>query len=107
MRFFTVVFYGHGMKTSKTVKTWTRPGRQNLVRHKSGRAYARIFARGKETWKALKTEIMEVAKAKLRDIAGEIEKTTKASAVQDRGRMTPGYFRKMGSAGSSSRLRQR
>lgn len=78
------------MKTSKTVKTWTRTGTQNLVRHKSGRYYARIFAGGKETWKALKTDIMEVAKAKLRDMAGEIEKTTRASAAQDRGRMTLG-----------------
>ena len=87
---FTVLFYGHGMKQSKTVKTWTRTGTQNLVRHKSGRYYARIFAGGKETWKSLKTDIMEVAKAKLRDMAGDIEKTTRASAAQDRGRMTLG-----------------
>ncbi len=87
---FTVVFYGHAMKESKTVKTWTRTGTQNLVRHKSGRYYARIFAGGKESWKALKTDIMEVAKAKLRDLAGEMQKTTKASAAQDRGRMTVG-----------------
>lgn len=78
------------MKPCKTVKTWTRTGTQNLVRHKSGRYYARIFGGGKETWKALKTDIMEVAKAKLRDMAGAIEKTTKAAAAQDRGRMTLG-----------------
>ena len=78
------------MNERKTVKTWTRTGRQNLVRHKSGRYYARIFAGGKETWKALRTDIMEVAKAKLRDMAGDIEKTTRASAAQDRGRMTLG-----------------
>lgn len=87
-----MLFYGHGMKQSKTVKnkTWEKTKVQNLVRHKSGRYYARIYAGGKETWKALKTDIMEVAKAKLRDMAGDIEKTTRANAAQDRGRMTLG-----------------
>ena len=60
------------------------------MRHKSGRYYARIFAGGKETWKTLRTDIMEVAKAKLRELAGEMRKTTRASAAQDRGRMTLG-----------------
>ncbi|MEA3207168.1 MAG: hypothetical protein QOE70_225 [Chthoniobacter sp.] len=78
------------MKASETVKTWTRTGIQNLVRHRSGRYYARIFAGGKETWKALRTDILEVAKAKLHDMSGDIQKATKASAAQERGRMTIG-----------------
>lgn len=60
------------------------------MRHKSGRYYARIFAKGKETWKSLKTDLLEVAKAKLRKEVGDIEKVTKASAALDRGRMTVG-----------------
>lgn len=35
---------------------------------------------------------MEVAKAKHREVAGEIEKTTKASAARQRGRMTIGDY---------------
>ncbi len=80
------------MKRSKPVqtKTWEKTKVQNLVRHKSGRYYARIYAGGKETWKALKTDLIEVAKAKLRAVAPALEGTTRAAAAQDRGRMTLG-----------------
>lgn len=66
--------YGRDVKHSKTVqtKTWSKTNAQNLMRHKSGRYYARIFAGGKEAWKSLRTDILEVAKAKLREIAGEL-----------------------------------
>jgi integrase len=92
LAFFTVVFYGHAMKQGQIVKrgTWEKTKVQNLVRHKSGRYYARIYAAGKETWRALKTDIMEVAKAKLRTMAPGIERTTRAAAAQERGRMTLG-----------------
>lgn len=43
------------MSERKTVKTWEKTRLQNLVRHKSGRYYARAFADGKEFWKSLKT----------------------------------------------------
>ena len=80
------------MKTSKTTqtKTWQKTSVQNLVRHKSGRYYARIFAGGKEAWKSLRTDLLEAAKAKLREIAGEMAKMTKAGAARERGRMTLG-----------------
>jgi len=78
------------MNTTEAAKTWTRTGVQNLVRHKSGRYYARIFAGGKESWKSLKTDLLTVAKAKLREISGELVKTTEARVAQDRGRMTVG-----------------
>ena len=32
-------------------KVWTKTGKDNLVRHKSGRYYARVFGNGKEVWK--------------------------------------------------------
>jgi integrase len=56
------------MKTSdKTtpVKTWEKTSQQNLVRHKSGRYYARTFGNNKEIWKSLRTSRFSVAKARL------------------------------------------
>ena len=80
------------MKRSKPVQTkaWEKTKVQNLVRHKSGRYYARIYAGGKETWKALKTDLLEVAKAKLQAVAPALDGTTRAAAAQDRGCMPLG-----------------
>jgi integrase len=61
---------------------------QNLVRHKSGRYYARIFTGGKETWKALKTDVMEVAKQKLPTVIKEAGSAPRAQKNAERGRMT-------------------
>jgi integrase len=47
------------------MKTWAKTRLQNLLRHKSGRYYARAFAGGKEVWKSLKTTHFSVAEAKL------------------------------------------
>ena len=53
------------MKAEAAVKTWEKTKRQNLVRHKSGRYYARLFLNNKEIWKSLKTEHFSVAEARL------------------------------------------
>jgi len=53
------------VKQRKTTKTWQRTRLRNLLRHKSGRYYARAFAGGKEVWKSLKTSHFSVAEAKL------------------------------------------
>jgi integrase len=53
------------VKERKPTKTWERTRLQNLVRHKSGRYYARAFAAGKEVWKSLKTSHFSLAKARL------------------------------------------
>jgi integrase len=53
------------MKPCKTVKTWEKTRLANLVRHKSGRYYARAYSNGKEVWKSLKTSHFGVAEAKL------------------------------------------
>jgi integrase len=53
------------MKPAATVKTWQKTRLQNLVRHKSGRYYARAYANGKEVWQSLKTSHFGVAQAKL------------------------------------------
>src|SRR5438552_4719159 len=60
--FFTVLGL---VKQGKPTKTWERTRLQNLIRHKSGRYYARAFAGGKEVWKSLKTSHFSVAQAKL------------------------------------------
>jgi integrase len=53
------------VKQCKPTKTWKRTRLQNLIRHKSGRYYARAFASGKEVWKSLKTSHFSVAEARL------------------------------------------
>jgi integrase len=53
------------VKQRKPTKTWEKTRLQNLVRHKSGRYYARAYAGGKEFWKSLKTSHFSVAQAKL------------------------------------------
>src|SRR5215469_5343147 len=53
------------MKLRNSTKTWQKTRKPNLLRHKSGRYYARAFAGGKEVWKSLKTSHYSVAEAKL------------------------------------------
>jgi lambda repressor-like predicted transcriptional regulator len=78
------------MKTAEKEKTWTRTSTQNLMRHKSGVYYARLFANGKQTWKSLRTDLLEVAKSKLRELTENADKMVRVSAARDRGRMTMG-----------------
>jgi integrase len=59
------------VKGRKPTKTWERTRLQNLVRHKSGRYYARAFAGGKEVWKSLKTSHFSVAQARLAEFLKE------------------------------------
>src|SRR5215470_16376845 len=59
------------VKQCKPTRTWERTRLQNLVRHKSGRYYARAFAGGKEVWKSLKTSHFSVAEARLAEFLKE------------------------------------
>ncbi len=59
------------MKTLAAVKTWEKTKVQFLVRHKSGRYYARLFQNGKETWKSLKTDHLSIAQARLAELLKE------------------------------------
>ena len=83
------------MGEGKSVKTWTKTRVQNLVKHRSGVYYARLYTNGKEQWKSLKTELLEVAKARLRKFAGETEETAAAHEAQTRGKMTFGEAAKI------------
>lgn len=59
------------MKATATVKTWEKTKLQNMVRHKSGRYYARLFRDSKEIWKSLKTSLYSVAEARLAELLKE------------------------------------
>lgn len=59
------------MKLCKSTKTWQKTRKPNLLRHKSGRYYARAFAGGKEVWRSLKTSHYSVAEAKLAEFLKE------------------------------------
>src|SRR5207249_6534151 len=59
------------VKQCKPTKTWERTRLQNLLRHKSGRYYARAFAGGNEVWRSLKTSHFSVAQAKLAEFLRE------------------------------------
>jgi len=52
-------------------KVWNSTGKDNLVRHKSGRYYARVFTQGKEVWKSLRTSHLSVAQARLAEFLKE------------------------------------
>src|SRR5262245_41049960 len=78
--FFTVIFYGLLMKPEKTPKTWQTTRLQYLVRHKSGRYYARVFVGGKEVWKSLKTSHYSVAEAKLAEFLKEHRERVRTNA---------------------------
>src|SRR5262245_42311414 len=50
---------------------WNKTGKENLVRHKSGRYYARVAGGGKEVWKSLRTSHLSVAQARLAEFLKE------------------------------------
>src|SRR4029077_17422968 len=54
-----------GADSFSRLKVWNKTGKDNLVRHKSGRYYARVFGNGKEVWKSLRTSHFSVAQARL------------------------------------------
>jgi integrase len=54
-------------QTTKKTSTWTPTRLQNLLRHKSGRYYARAYVGGKEIWQSLGTSLFSVAEIKLAD----------------------------------------
>ena len=55
------------MSAQKVAKNWRKTNVENLVKHRSGGYYARLYVAGKERWKSLRTTVLEVAKARLRD----------------------------------------
>lgn len=81
------------MKTSANqtpAKTWEKTKVQNLVRHKSGRYYARTFAHNKEIWKSLRTGHFSVAKPRLAEFLRQHRGKQVAAANHSSAKMTFG-----------------
>jgi integrase len=78
------------MKPRKPTKTWQKTRKPNLLRHKSGRYYARAFAGGKEVWKSLKTSHYSVAEAKLGEFLKEHRERVSNGNGEVSGKMTFG-----------------
>ena len=78
------------MKTESAVKTWEKNPRQNLVRHKSGRYYARLFLNGKEIWKSLRTAHFSVAEARLAAVVKEHRDRKRKEVDSSNAKMTFG-----------------
>ncbi len=79
------------MNAELTVKkTWEKTRLQNLVRHKSGSYYARLFLNGKEIWKSLKTSHFSVAEAKLVEVRREHRKQRGKEVTPGNAKMTFG-----------------
>ncbi len=76
------------MKQPKTTKTWTKTRVQNLLRHKSGRYYARAFAGGKEVWESLKTTHFSVAEAKMAQFLADHRKRSREANRDISAKMT-------------------
>jgi integrase len=78
------------MQKSETPETWQKTSVQNLVRHKTGRYYARAYSGGKEIWKSLKTSAISVAKARLADFMKEQREKEVVYQSTFNGKMTVG-----------------
>ena len=76
------------MKKSDRTQTWEKTKVQNLVRHRSGRYYARTFGNNKEIWKSLRTEHLSVAKARLAEFLREHREKQAATANHSSAEMT-------------------
>ena len=78
------------MKLRKPKKTWEKTRQQNLLRHKSGRYYARTFDNGKEVWKGLCTSHFAVAKARLAEFLRKHRQKQVAGASETSAKMAFG-----------------
>ena len=83
------------MKARKSTKTWQQTRKPNLLRHKSGRYYARAFASGKEVWQSLKTSHYSVAEAKLAEFLKEHRERVSNGNGEVSAKMTFGEARKI------------
>jgi integrase len=73
------------------MKTWQKTRLQNLLKHKSGRYYARAFAGGKEFWKSLDTSHFSIAQARLAEfLKDHRERYQNSPAAESSAKMTFG-----------------
>ena len=73
------------MKKNTTTKNeWIKTRHNYLYKRNSGKYYARISHNGKQTFKSLKTDQLEIAKAKLRELIDRVEMGSKIATRKDR-----------------------
>lgn len=77
------------------MKTWEKTREHNLVRHKSGRYYARTFNNNKEIWKSLRTAHFSVAKARLAEFLREHREKQSVGVSEASAKMTFGQALKI------------
>lgn len=75
------------MSECKPEKTWSKTSVQNLVKHRSGGYYARLFLGGKERWRSLRTKVLEVAKVRLREEQRQADQFAEVAKPAKSGRM--------------------
>ena len=73
------------MKTTNKSE-WIKTRHNYLYKRQSGKYYARISVDGKQTFKSLKTDQLEIAKAKLRELIKRVETGQKIASQRDHGR---------------------
>ena len=73
------------MKTTKKSE-WIKTRHNYLYKRLSGKYYARISVDGKQTFKDLKTDQLEIAKSKLRELIKRVETGQKIASQRDHGR---------------------
>jgi len=78
------------VREQKPTKTWQITRLQNLLRHKSGRYYARAFAGGKEVWRSLKASHFSVAQTKLAEFLKEHRQRLSSANPEVSAKMTFG-----------------
>jgi hypothetical protein len=78
------------LREQKPTKTWQTTRLQILLRHKSGRYYARAFAGGKEVWRSLKTSHFSVAQTKLAEFLKEHRQRLSSANLEVSAKMTFG-----------------
>jgi integrase len=70
----------------KNKKIWSKTKHTYLYRLNSDRYYARIKVNGKYTFKSLKTDKLEIAKNKLRELINQVESGRKVADKESQGR---------------------
>ena len=70
-------------------KTWSRTKVQGLLRHRGGEYYARLYVSGKEKWVHLKTQHLEVAKARIEEEKKAIAAARKVGWAVKKGVTSP------------------
>ena len=76
------------MCVQKVVKTWSKTNVGNLVKHRSSGYYARLYVGGKERRTSLRTKVLEVAKARLREQQRDAASIEPIARPAKSGRMT-------------------